>query len=343
MFEMADMSKDIDVENTKREKIKMKVRKHRSNQSEEAKEAAREVNKKKHADRRAQLSEEEKKERREKDKERKARKKAEKKATEAQQGNQEDKKGSYTDNERELNKEYKRKIRADRTSEEVMFEDIELLLRRREEREGRPEEVYLKDNLEAKRGMTEFRKLGRLKEFQERMFRNDTEIAIWRIFWNMGESYKALLMERKPAIVEKLEQLTLQAKDLARKKNEDRAKKEKENGWGVMDGDWAWMGEGEPPEEGFYYECNLDEEEEAESKDWEEKQAQWLIESLKDEKTAKRKANNEYMKKYRKKKNEELQQPIELPNLELSDYEILRENNLKALEEAKKKSGLFDD
>ena len=135
-------------------------------------------------------------------------------------------------------------------------------------------------------------------------------------------------MKRKPDIVRKLEQLTLKAKELARKKNDERANmKGEDDGWGVMDGDWAWMGEGEPPE-GFYYECNLDEEEEAEFKKWEEKQAQWLIESLKDEKTAKRKANNEYMKKYRKKKNEELQQPIELPNLELSDYEILRENIL---------------
>ena len=82
---------------------------------------------------------------------------------------------------------------------------------------------------------------------------------------------------------------------------------------------------------------------EAELKEWEEKQVQWLRERLEEEKKEKRKANSEYMKRYRQKKNEELQTPIEMPILELSEYDIIRENNLKAMEEAKKKSGLFDD
>ena len=193
MSEMEDFSKDMDDKMTKREKSKMKVRKHRSNQTEDAKKAARELNKKKHAERRAQLSEEERNKIRKKDRESKAKKKAEEKESEAQPINEEDRKGSYYSNEREFNKEYKRRIRAIRTSEEIMFDDIELLLRRRKERKERPEDVYLQDNLEAKIGMKEFRKSGRLMKFQERMFRADSEMAIWRIFWNMGESYKLSL------------------------------------------------------------------------------------------------------------------------------------------------------
>ena len=260
----------MDDKMAKREKLRMKVRKHRSNQTDDARKVARELNKRKHAERRSQLSEEEKNKVREKDRERKARKKAEKKESEDQKRHEEDRKGSYIENEKEFNKEYKRKIRADRTSEEIMFDDIELLLRRRKERKERPEEVYLQDNLEAKLGMKEFRKFGRMMKFQERMFRADSEMAIWRIFWNMGETYKTLLKKMKPDIVKKLEQLTLEAKILASKKNEERANQFEENGWGVIDGDWAWIGEGEPPEAGFCLEWDLDEEEEAQLKEWEE-------------------------------------------------------------------------
>ena len=60
----------------------------------------------------------------------------------------------------------------------------------------------------------------------------------------------------------------------------------------------------EPPDEGFYLEWNLDEDEEAKLKEWEEQQVQWLRESIEEEKKEKRKANNEYMKNYRKKKYE---------------------------------------
>ena len=59
--------------------------------------------------------------------------------------------------------------------------------------------------------MKEFRKFGRIMKFQERMVRADSEMAIWRIFRNMGETYKTLLKKMKPDIVKKLEQLTLEA------------------------------------------------------------------------------------------------------------------------------------
>ena len=115
--------------------------------------------------------------------------------------------------------------------------------RRRKERNDRPEDIYLKDNLNAKAGMEEFRKFGRLMKHQERMFRFEGEMAIWRIFFNMGESYRTHLMKMKPDIVKKLEELTLQAKDVARKNYEQRAKKNADcDGWGVKDGDWAWVG-----------------------------------------------------------------------------------------------------
>ena len=333
---------NIEKDMAKKDKTKMKVRKFRNNLSEDAKNAIREIDRKKHSSKRTQLTEDERVELRAKDRERKARKKKEVK--EAQKASEEDKKPYYVENEKEFNKMYKRKLRAERSEEEKMFEDIELLIRRRKERNERPEDIYLKDNLNAKAGMEEFRKFGRLMKHQERMFRSEGEMAIWRIYWNMGESYQTILKKMKPDIVKKLEELTLQAKGVARKDHKQKANKNDDSdGWGVKDGDWAWIGEGEPPDEGFYHEWNLDEDELAKLKEWEEQQVQWLRESLAEERIKKRKANNEYMKNYRRKKYNDLQKPIELPDVEPSDYEILRENNLKALEEAKKKSGLFDD
>jgi len=48
----------------------------------------------------------------------------------------------------------------------------------------------------------------------------------------MGESYKSLLMKMKPEIVKKLEELTLQAKYVARKDYEQKAKKNTDcDGW----------------------------------------------------------------------------------------------------------------
>merc|ERR1712198_547436 len=301
MGAMDNIEKDNDL--ARKEKLKMKARKFRSNQSEEAKKATRVNDRKKHSSKRAQLTNDERAAQRAKDNERKARKRKEMKEALAEKAIEEKKKQYYVVNEREFNMEYKRKIRADRTQEEKMFEDIELLIRRRKARKERPEDLYLKDNITAKAGMKEFRKFGRLMKYQERMFRSECEMAIWRIYWNMGESYKSLLMKMKPEIVKKLEELTLQAKYVARKDYEQKAKKNTDcDGWGVMDGDWAWMGEGEPPDEGFYLEWNLDEDEKAKMKEWEDQQVQWLMENLDEEKIKYRKANNEYMKKYRKKK-----------------------------------------
>ena len=163
---------------------------------------------------RAMKSKEEREVMRRKDRERKAKKAAEIKASHSKEDSEDKKVCKKVRNERYDNMMYKRKIRADRTQEEKMFEDIELLIRRRKARKERPEDLYLKDNITAKAGMKEFRKFGRLMKYQERMFRSECEMAIWRIYWNMGESYKSLLMKMKPEIVKKLEELTLQAKNV---------------------------------------------------------------------------------------------------------------------------------
>ena len=113
---------NIEKDMAKKDKTKMKVRKFRNNLSEDAKNAIREIDRKKHSSKRAQLTEDERVELRAKDRERKARKKKEVK--EAQKASEEDKKPYYVENEKEFNKMYKRKLRAERSEEEKMFEDI---------------------------------------------------------------------------------------------------------------------------------------------------------------------------------------------------------------------------
>ena len=56
----------------------------------------------------------------------------------------------------------------------------------------------------------------------------------------------------------------------------------------------------------------------------------------------KRQDQNRYQRERRAKIKEKLSLPLELPETELSDYEKLREKNLKEIEEFKQASGLFD-
>ena len=59
--------------------------------------------------------------------------------------------------------------------------------------------------------------------------------------------------------------------------------------------------------------------------------------------TQKRDEKNRKRKLEREKILEELRQPIEMPEIEMSEYELIREKNIAEMQKTMKESGLFED
>ena len=57
----------------------------------------------------------------------------------------------------------------------------------------------------------------------------------------------------------------------------------------------------------------------------------------------KRKQNAESVRRHREKVKAELQVPVEMPDYELSEYELMRQKNIEEIEKMKKAIGLFDN
>ena len=68
----------------------------------------------------------------------------------------------------------------------------------------------------------------------------------------------------------------------------------------------------------------------------EEKRATMTVREKLDEKNSKRKLEREMLR-------QELQKPIDMPEIEMSDCEILREKNIAEIKQFMRDSGLFDD
>ena len=68
----------------------------------------------------------------------------------------------------------------------------------------------------------------------------------------------------------------------------------------------------------------------------EEKRATMTVREKLDEKNRKRKLEREMLR-------QELQKPIDMPEIEMSEYEILREKNIAEMKQFMRDSGLFDD
>ena len=104
--------------------------------------------------------------------------------------------------------------------------------------------------------------------------------------------------------------------------------------------DYYWVGEGPPPPEDLRDDnlnnWDLTEEDEERLKKQEEK---WLEMELKEQKQK----QSTYMKEYREKKKQKLNEPIEMPDYgEKSPYLLLQEKNIRERKEWMKASGLFD-
>ena len=248
-----------------------------------------ENNKKRMAEKRKNLTEDEKEEIRRKDRERKSMKRKEignkNPTTSKPKKNIED---YYMYNEKEHNRNYKRRVRAERSEAEAEFDKIETAIAVRKYRaEGKEYlqwEIYL-ENCEKE----EYKKMSREKfrrDPYKKKGREVEEIDIWVSYYDGSSENKDVLKKRKPDIFAKIE---------------DRKKEE----------------------------CEISEEDDEES----EEQRMQTFE--------RKKENAARMKRCRDRKQELLQTPIDLPELPKSEYELLRDKNVKELEEMRRACGFF--
>ena len=103
--------------------------------------------------------------------------------------------------------------------------------------------------------------------------------------------------------------------------------------------DYHWVGEGPPPSQDLTDDTNNWEVTEEDKKRWKEQEEKWLEMELKEQKLK----QSAYMKEYRDRQKQKLNEPIEIPDYgEKSPYLLLQEKNIKERKEWMKASGLFD-
>ena len=299
------------MDRAKKKALMYKMRKYRENLSKDDKERIKANDRARKAREAAEMTEEEKAERREKDRERKARKRAEKfdmsdeveamereldRRRKADERTRErEQKGlvknahltGYLKNERERNCQYKIKMRKGRSQEQVEYDKIKDLIRKREVRISRTKEEQNKDKEKAKEGMRQGRYYGYLGDEMKRSKSKFKSIdRLWRCFWDSSDAAKELLKKKEIEIAEKLEEEDRNDPELADKLA-------------------------------------------AEDKTQEEEI---------------KKLNSERIKAWRKKRRMDLlkalNEPIIMPEVEKSEYEKIRDENVRQLEEARKE--IFD-
>ena len=109
--------------------------------------------------------------------------------------------------EKEYNRLYKEKIRTGRSDAEHEYEILNNLISMRCMRNSRTGKDHLLDNLDARRGMRKLKEEGRLRTFQERNFRELTEIDIWRRFVERGKDYATILKIKSPKVAAYIEEM----------------------------------------------------------------------------------------------------------------------------------------
>ena len=258
----------------------------------------RENNKKRMAEKRKQLTEEEKDEIRRKDRERKSKKKNEMKIENPTTSKPEKMEDYYMFDEKEHNRKYKQRVRAERSEAEVEFDKIETAIAVRKYRADGKEylqwEIYLEklENEDFKKMMREKLRRDPYKKKERELF----EIEIWESYYDCSSENKDVLKKRKPEIFAKIEDSKREESEIS---EEDEDKSE------------------------------ISEEDEEESEE------QRIIE--------RRRENADRAKKCRERKQALLQKPIDIPDLPKSEYELLRDKNVKELEEMKRACGFFDN
>ena len=317
-----------------RQKDRERKAKKRSEQSASEKDTERQKNKERMADKRSQMTPYEKEIVKAKDRERKGDK------TEAE---------SNTIHQRDFRRHYDTKLR-DPSSE---FQVINSLLCMRELRKSRTDEKHMKDNMEAKKGMQLVREEGFSKSFSYRTFRDIDELQIWIGFYSRGTSYKDILKEKKPEVAYQVSEIV----DSRRRKYaevESKRKEERDKGFWEYDPineDLYWTGVNPPgpdnpkprdrdPEFDAHW---GDIDDVMSPEEWDKLYSKWYSEMEADRKKEIKEERNRVAREKYQKQREELQKPIEVPEFELSEYEKIREQNIRDCKEALRAAGLLKD
>ena len=354
---MNSSSSDEDI--TTKEKERVRKKKYRARLSKKDTEDNRLLDKERKAKARSQMTDAQLEERRRKDRERKAAKKAQLARNAIPEVNNADEpvqKPKYVTEERENNRKYRERTRAERTEDEVEFDNIVNLLHMRRAPDNRDGKKHLLDNLKAKRAMREAKETGKEPVNREQWIRSKHEINLWYDFWHRNSESKNIMRTRKPELAERFTKEAEEIWEMSKCKAEEDeklwAEKRKEGFWhyqGDID-DYVWIGEGPAPDtEEFRLEAPTEEDDIAYLKQLDEwNKAEIEERRMKDilRQREWRKKNADKMKAYRAKKKvalqEELDKPIEMPELEKSKYELIREEIIRERHEAMKAAGIFN-
>ena len=156
------------------------------------------------------------------------------------------------------------------------------------------------------------------------------ELFEWKLFKQKSKKHANKLIETRPDIVSKLNDLNRSEKERERKKSQRRVSGES--------GEWSWTGDCEPPDlnDNLLYEPLTEEE---------RKQAHADERKLYEEMEIQRKLEQKEKRKQKVRERRELMKvPINpLPERELCLYEKIREYNIKERINAMEKSKFFDD
>ena len=208
----------------------------------------------------------------------------------------------------------------------------------REKRKLRSGKDHLLDNLKAKRGMQLLKKEGNLRMFTRRNGGKTLETRDWELYHRACKNNADYLASRKPDVVEIINEKIRNEKE----KERLRKKKVEEDGgewlYNGECGEYYWSGESEPKD--------LDDNFEYEQLTREELENIRKQERLQDEAIAKfRKAEiNESKRKKAQERKDLLSEPLDpLPEKDPSEYEKLREKNIRDRVDAMEKSGFFKD
>ena len=238
-------------------------------------------------------------------------------------------------------------LRLKQSSEEREYDIIRKKQRARETRKGWNAEEHWLAKQEAKKGMRLLREEGRIRAYRDRGSNKRTtrkdDLSEWDAFINKSKDHKDLLMKRNSDIVSRLnEKWRKEVEENERKKQveEEKERERYEIGewiYNPANDDYWWSGKGEPV---YYNDDNVGELTEEEWKQIEKQQEMRLEADMKEASERRNMANKEK----RKALKEALKKPIAaLPVRELSEYEKIRENNIRERYEAMKKIKFFEE
>ena len=227
--------------------------------------------------------------------------------------------------EKEKKRSYMATVRETQSEEVKMYAKIEKKQKMREVRLRQSEKSRLISNLKAKKGMKIFHEEGRLVDFERRdratynkQLKIDKELEEWNRFSQKGESHAKMLEQEKPDVVSRLNEAWREKRerdDIIKKEIEKNQKAQKDRANYSFDN--------------FHYDAPTKGECEAFSKKRDE-EYKVFFENLKKEKKEEEKRT--------------LNAPLDaLPERPLSEYEKIRENNIKEREDAMKEAGFFPD